>query len=495
MLGGLGVRAGARLGFDGAGGGRHEDWYSGASRPINGLTKRDGAKLRERARDLTRNDLGAVSIVDKLAIAISGVRPRANTGNPQLDADIDGLFDEWERSASTAGYQTLSGLVWQAISALIDSGGALMRARMRRLSDGLPVPMQLELLAVDHLRSDMTQRVDGGGRIVQGVEYDAIDRLTAYHLYRERPGSDFYDGQTVRVPESTLAHLYWAREIGQVRGVPWLSPAVAALRDLQLLGDAERTRAVGEASMVAFVHSNNGDEAMTVDGQSSTNRDDDDTVIEELTPGSVNYLREGQTVSFHSPSARTFDALATREKAQVASAMGTTYEQMTGDLSRTNWTSYKAGQIDHRARVRTVQKDIVIPFLLRRIWVWWVDAAVAAGTLPASVRQSVVQVAGGGSYVKGYPVRWVLPNFDEVDRRAEAAATKEQLRNGLTSLEIEWQRNGHVPAAMWAQLEREAEEAKRRGIVLDSMPSSTTSSGQAQVAPVAPEEPARNTQP
>ena len=228
MLGGLGVRTGAKLGFDGAGGGRHEDWYSGSARPINTLTKRDGARLRERSRDLTRNDLGAVSIVDKLAIAISGVRPRASTGNAQLDADIDGLFDEWERSASTAGYQTLSGLVWQAISALIDSGGALMRARARRLSDGLPVPMQLELLAVDHLRSDLTQRADGGGRIIQGVEFDALSRLTAYHLWRERPGSEFHDGQAVRVPESTIAHLYWAREIGQVRGVPWLSPAVAA---------------------------------------------------------------------------------------------------------------------------------------------------------------------------------------------------------------------------------------------------------------------------
>lgn len=496
MLGGLGVRAGARLGFDGAGNGRHEDWYSGAARPINTLTKRDGAKLRERSRDLARNDLGAVAIVDKLAIAIAGVRPRANTGNPRLDADIDGLFDEWERSASTAGYQTLSGLVWQAISALIDSGGALMRQRMRRLSDGLPVPMQLELLAIDHLRSDLTQRTaDSRGRIIQGVEYDAIDRLTAYHLWRERPGSEFYDGQSVRVPESTVAHLYWAREIGQTRGVPWLSPAVAALRDLQLLGDAERTRAVGEASMVAFVRSNNGDEALTVDGQDSSNRDDDDTVIEELIPGSINYLREGQDVTFHSPSARTFDALAIREKAQVASALGTTYEQMTGDLSRTNWTSYKAGQIDHRARVRMVQTDIVIPLLLRRIWVWWIDAGVSAGILPASVRQTTRSVLGGGTYLQSYPVRWVLPNFDEVDRRAEALATKEQLRNGLTTHELEWQRAGLVPATMWDQLEREAAEAKKRGLVLDSMPSSTTSSGQQQAAPPAPEEPPRNSQP
>ena len=87
MLGSMGVRA--TLGFDGAGNGRHEDWYSGAARPINSLTRRDGAKLRERSRDLSRNDLSAVSVVDKLSVAISGVRPRANTGDPTLNADID----------------------------------------------------------------------------------------------------------------------------------------------------------------------------------------------------------------------------------------------------------------------------------------------------------------------------------------------------------------------------------------------------------------------
>lgn len=493
MLGSMGVRA--TLGFDGAGNGRHEDWYSGAARPINSLTRRDGAKLRERSRDLSRNDLSAVSVVDKLSVAISGVRPRANTGDPTLNADIDALFDEWERSASTSGYQNLSGLIWQAISALIDSGGALMRQRMRRDSDGLPVPMQLELLAIDHLRTDLEMMTDGGGRVVQGVEYDTINRLTAYHLWRERPGSNFVSqGQsTVRVPEELLAHLFWAREIGQVRGVPWLSPAAVALRDLQLLGDAERTRAVGEASMMGFVTSNSGEEALVADGQDSTQRDDDDTVIEEFVPGMLAYLRDGQDVKLHTPSGKTFDALAIRERAQIASAMGVTYEQMTGDLSRTNWTSYKAGQIDHRARVRMIQTDIVIPLLMRRIWVWWLDSAIGAGLVPASVREQRRQVRGGSRpWSQSYPVRWVLPNFDEVDRRAEAIATKEQLRNGLTSLEIEWQRAGYVPSEMWDRLQRESEEAKRRGLVLDSMPSATTSSGQQQQTPA---EPDRNAQP
>ena len=51
MLGNLGIKH-VRLGFDGAGNGRHEDWYSGTPRPVDTLTRRDGAKLRERTRDL-----------------------------------------------------------------------------------------------------------------------------------------------------------------------------------------------------------------------------------------------------------------------------------------------------------------------------------------------------------------------------------------------------------------------------------------------------------
>ena len=482
MLGNLGIKH-VRLGFDGAGNGRHEDWYSGTPRPVDTLTRRDGAKLRERTRDLARNDLAASAVLNKLTVAISGVRPRSNSGDPKLDADVDALFDEWEIEASTGSYQTLSGMVWQGIYGLCDSGGAMFRARARRPGDGLTVPLQLELLSIDHLCTELNQRTTTGGRIIQGVEYDPIGRLVAYHLWRERPGSEYFDGVKVRVPEQVAAHLFFAREVGQVRGIPWLSPAVVALRDLQLLGDAQRTRAVGEASLMAFVRSNAGDEAMGVDGQDSSKRDADDTVIEEMQPGQVTYLRDGQDVTFHTPSGRSFDELARAEKQQIAAGLGVTYEQMTGDLSRTNWTSYKAGQIDHRAMVRFIQNEVVIPHVMRRIWIWWIDAAVGSGILPPSLLATRRQVRGGGAFDVSYPVRWSVPNFEEVDREAEAKASKEQLRNGLTTHELEWQKMGLVPAEMYERLERERREFEARGIVLDSVPSATTSSGQAQAVP------------
>lgn len=493
-LGNLGVKH--ALGFDGAGGGRHEDWYSGTPRPVNSLTKRDGSKLRERGRDLVRNDLLAVAIANKLSIAISGVRPRSNTGDVELDRAVDALWAEWERQACSSSYMTLSGMVWQIISSWIDSGGAFVRVRNRRPEDGLTVPVQFEPLAIDHLDTSYTTQLQNGSEIIQGIEFDALGRVAAYHLFRRRPGGDFPDTTRVRVPETTCAHLFFGREIGQVRGVPWLSPAMVALRDLQLLGDAQRTRAVGEASLMAFVTTETGEEGATTSGQDSTERDSDGTVIESLEPGLITALPQGKDVKFHTPSARTFDTLETSSKAQIAAASGVTYEQVSGDLSRTNWTSYKAGQIDHRALVRFVQEEIVVPFVLRRLWVWWLDAAVIAGLVPERARRVEKRVPGGKPYVVEYPVQWVLPNFAEVDEQAEAQAKATRVRNGLSTIEDEWRREGRNPAEMWDHLQRQKEEAEKRGLVLDCLPNTTTSSGQVQQTPgAAPPEPARNTRP
>ena len=125
----------------------------------------------------------------------------------------------------------------------------------------------------------------------------------------------------------------------------------------------------------------------------------------------------------------------------------------------------------------------MIPHVMRRIWIWWIDAAVGSGILPSSLLATRRQVRGGGAFDVSYPVRWSVPNFEEVDREAEAKASKEQLRNGLTTHELEWQKMGLVPAEMYDRLERERREFEARGIVLDSVPSATTSSGQAQILP------------
>lgn len=493
MLARLGALVGAKLGFDSAEtGGRHASWEVGGSSSNDDHHRSQGARLRARSRDLARNDLVAPTVLRKLSLAMSGLTPRANTGDPTLDADVNALWDESSREMSSSSYHSINGVQHQALTAWLRDGAALVRGRLRQERDGLTVPFQVEAIPIEHLITEDTRSLSNGGRVVQGVELDSIGRLTAFHLWTERPGSQWFTGQRVRVPESSMCHLYHAEEIGQQRGVPWLSPAMAAVRDLQLLGDAVRTRAVGEASAMAFVTSSSGLDESVYGG---VDKDAKGRLIEEFVPGSIGYLQPGQDVKFHTPTGTSFEATRRQELQQIAAAAGITYEQLTGDLSRTNWTSYKAGQIDHRALVRWAQRELVIPIVMRRIWVWWVDAAIFAGILPEAVRSRVRRVTGGGAFRMAYPVRWVLPRFEEVDREAEAKATKELIRCGLTTYEEELERSGLVPDDVYESMSRTVEALRARQIVLDSIPATSTSSGQAQTpAQPAPDVP-RNARP
>ena len=72
-----------------------------------------------------------------------------------------------------------------------ESGEVLVRRRRRRLSDGYPVSVQLQVLEADYLDTSKTTALPNGGQIIQGVEFDVLGNLVAYWLFRQHPGSTF----------------------------------------------------------------------------------------------------------------------------------------------------------------------------------------------------------------------------------------------------------------------------------------------------------------
>ena len=79
---------------------------------------------------------------------------------------------------------------------LAESGECLVRLRERRVEDGLPVPLQLQVLEPDHLDASKTGDLPNGGFVLQGVEFDALGRRRAYWLYpgASRRGGDVPPG-------------------------------------------------------------------------------------------------------------------------------------------------------------------------------------------------------------------------------------------------------------------------------------------------------------
>jgi len=140
--------------------------------------------LRAVARDLVRNnpyaEAALATIVDHTVGW--GIKPSTEP-------------ETWRRWAeSTAcdadGRHDFYGLQKLVLRTVAESGECLVRGRLRRPEDNLPIPLQLQILEPDYLDTfkDVPQ-LPNGGRIVQGVEFDILGRRVAYWLFRDHPGS------------------------------------------------------------------------------------------------------------------------------------------------------------------------------------------------------------------------------------------------------------------------------------------------------------------
>ena len=484
---GLEIRKAKRRGtpkaaYTGAARGRRTDGWITNSASGNSEVGMGIMDLRDRSRDLCRNNpmaaKGKRAYVGNLYS--DGIYPRSNTGDEALDAQVDALFLASSKEMDAEGGLWYGGLVYRSIDAFAESGDVFVRRRLRFASDGLLVPMQLQILEADMVPSDLTQPTQSGGRVIQGIEFDPIGRRTAYHCYRYHPGEMYTDtslagiassySDTVAVPASSIAHLFdsiGARP-GQCRGVPFMSPVIRPLRDLDDYCDAERERKKGESSLMAVV--TGGDESDPADGEDADGLgmclyDADNRLIDHIEPGMIAHVRPGKDIKFNTPGMTLgFAEYMQSESHRIAAGMQLTYELLTGDLSQVNFTSYKAGRLEFDRLVRTMRAEVIIPLLCQRIWDWWIEAAILVGRLPN----------------RAYPVKWSNARFGSVNPIEDAKAKTIRVRSGLETLTDAIAAEGGDINETLAERAKELKKLAALEIVTDSDPSMTTNNGQLQ---------------
>ncbi|MEI7932762.1 MAG: phage portal protein, partial [Alphaproteobacteria bacterium] len=210
--------------YDGAAAGRRTDGWRSSSSSADGEIAAGASRLRDRMRDLTRNNPHAAKAVAVLVnnIVGAGIRPRAATGTDALDNRINGLWEAWAAKADADGLADFHGLTTLAVREMIEGGDVFLRRRIRRAEDKLPVPLQLQLLEADHLDDSKIAALADGGRIVRGIEYDAIGRRRAYWLFPDHPGDTSVPLSrsltSARVPADGIVHLFERQRV-QSRGV------------------------------------------------------------------------------------------------------------------------------------------------------------------------------------------------------------------------------------------------------------------------------------
>lgn len=424
---------------------------------------------RNRARQLVRDNPMAGRIVSVWSAHVvgDGIIAQANTGNDRLDEILQAEYDAWAESTDcdADGQSDLAGLLDLAFTAEVESGESIIRIRHRKPSDypWLRVPMQLQVLEGDYLDHTKNARLDNGGCIIQGVEFDKRGRRVAYWLHTEHPG-DYYAGrstlQSIRIPADEVIHLYTKKRPGQVRGITWLHSAVLKLRDLDDYHDALLMKAKIEACFSGFVTYRDDDGGTPA--MAPRRSDGGGHVIEEFEPGLIHYLREGESITFADPSNSDAHTLLSRTLTMsIAVGSGLTYDQVSGDLTGANYGSLRAGKIEFRRLVSKIQWRHLIPIACDPIW-----------------RAFVKKGASAGLWREGpHRAEWTPPQHEPIDPKKDGDAERADIDYGLATWSQTVRGRGYNPRRQMRELAKERAELAKLGISIGS-PHGTQVGGQ-----------------
>lgn len=430
------------------------------------------SKLRERSRDLVRNNAYAArAAAEVVGNAVgTGITVQARSGEPAFDRAVNAAWSDWMEECDADGQLDFYGLQALVARTVFESGECLVRMRQRRPGDGLTIPLQVQVLEPDYLDQTKTQRTEMG-YIIHGVEFDLEGRRTFYWLFGQHPGDVVQTGvrggsslQSIRVPASEVLHIYRKDRPGQVRGVPWLAPVVVTLRDLDEYEEAELVRKKIEACFAAFVTQPQGPDGPPI--APATPDPATGKRVESFEPGMIEYLKPGEEISFASPSASAgYRDYVAAKQAQIATGLQLTYEQLTGDLSRVNYSSYRAGLLSFRNGIEGFRWLTFIPMFCTPVWERFLTVAYTAGAIPEP---------------DAIRAEWTPPGFGSVDPYKDSVATLNRIRTGTLTLRQAIAEQGYDPDAQLDQIAEINRLLDERGIVLDCDPRHVTQSGAQQ---------------
>jgi lambda family phage portal protein len=368
----------------------------------------DASELRARSRALVQNvPYIAQGLRSMIAALIgTGINPRWLGAS---GAKWDELWASWCKVCDADGRLDFAGLQELAWRTVKQDGEALVRLRPRRESDGLPVPLQLQLLEIDWLDSGKTVAI-GSSQVINGIQYGPIGKVEGYWLFDSHPGDVTARNRgkptSSFVPASSIIHIFNPERPGQGRGFPQLAPVIARVRDLQLYEDAELQRKNLETRLSVIASGNAADLA-----NPKTPNDPVDTIAAQagdlgpLQSGAITQLPPGMTLEVVEPKAAGgYVEYVKYQLHLIAAGFGVTYEMMTGDVRETTFSSARVRLLDFRRQAEAEQWIHIIPGFCERVMRAFVDAAVL----------------GGQFQRPNYAVDWSTPKWDSSTRRTRS---------------------------------------------------------------------------
>jgi lambda family phage portal protein len=441
--------------YDAATTGRRTQGWRRSSSDVNSVMGPSLARLRDVARDLVRNNPYAESALNTIVDHTVGwgIRPTV----------YHAAFERWANSTDcdADGRHDLVGLSKLVMRTTAESGECLVRRRWRYTTDGFALPFQLQVMEPDFLDTLKDGATQNGGRIVQGVEVDAVGYVIGYWLFKDHPGSSTRPGGSIYgqsrfVPASEIAHVFKSSRPGQMRAVTWFAQVLLRFKDFDEFEDATLMKQKIAACLAVITSDVDGSAAPLGAADASA-----DPVTDTLEPGMIMNVAPGRRVDVvQPPSVGEYSEYTKTTLHAIATGLGVTYEDLTGDYQNLPFSAARMSRIRHRARVEDWQYRLLIPQFLDRVWGWAMEASELAG-LPVVARTD-----------------WTPPGMAMIEPDKEGLAAMRNVRSGISTLSDEIRQRGFNPDTHLAELAKDFAKLDALKLTLDCDPRKMSQQGQ-----------------
>lgn len=450
----------------------YSDWLAGLLSP-NDEIRGDLRTLRARARELARNNAFAgayLELVTTNVIGPHGMRLRAKTRtlgaslDEKVNAAIEEAWRQWSEGPVTAdGRMSLIEFEGLALETVAKEGESFPRRIVNR-----EFPCGLALQMIDPDLVDDNNTLQGPGldpQIFMGVEVDRLGRRRAYHTLDYPYGPGAGTRAPVRVPAGEVLHVYRARRANQMRGVTWMTRAMAPTKDLERYIQNELVASAAGAAKMGFITNESGTGAVQTDvvategvaAGASAGAPAGSRVTVEAEPGSIWELDPGQKFEGWSPDhpSTAFGDFVTVITKWMARGYDVSHSSLTGDLSEVTYLSGRLGQINEKATWRKLQQWWIRVFR-QPLFEWWLEAAILSGELELP----------DPDWHRYRRALWIPRGWDWIDPSKDLDAAEKKLKLKLTSHRRILAEQGEDHEEILEELEDENKSAAKRGIHL-----------------------------
>jgi lambda family phage portal protein len=415
--------------------------------------------IRSRSRDLVRNNSYAKRYMSLLKTNVIGgkgfnlqVKALDSVGNLDVSGNsaVEAAFSSW----SKAGNPTVDGkLNWVdaqrlALETLARDGEVfIVKHRSADFKDSFAI----EFVESDQVDENKNEKLANGNEIRMGVELNKFKKPIAYHFTTYHPGDYDYTAmgsskQSVRIPADKVLHIYIPLRAGQTRGEPWMSPAMAGLKQLGAYIEAALVSARVGASKMGFFTSSGGDGFIPDDL-------DNQVPIMDAEPGTFHQLPNGVDFTAFDPQNpnNEFEGFHKSVLKSIASALGISYTSLSNDLEATSYSSIRQGALEERDYYRDTQQFMIDHFA-RPIYESWLASAMEMNNFGIPVRQYERFSSASEFRAKGWS--WIDP-------LKEMNASVVGLKSGILSLQDVASQYGKDTEELMSQIARDRDLAEQ----------------------------------